>query len=194
MTLSDRLRSRLGPKAAVLFMIACGAGTAVLAPSAPAQATTAHPASVSFVRLSPAAVLRDHAGPANGYGHIWNSDGQCLDANSNYWGQNGDNIQLWACNGNGEQLWTVSGAHIVNADGQCLDANSNYWGQNGDPVQLWSCNNHGEQSWTLQLNTGHIVNADGQCLDANSNYWGQNGDPIQLWACNNHGEQTWPQG
>jgi hypothetical protein len=44
MALSDRLRSRLGPKAAALPMIACGAGSAVLAPSAYSQASTAHPA------------------------------------------------------------------------------------------------------------------------------------------------------
>lgn len=105
MTLSDRLRSRLGPKAAALLILACGAGTTVLAPSAPAQATTAHPPSMRFVHLSPAAAGPGHGGRANGYGHIWNSDGQCLDANSNYRGQNGDPIQLWACNNHGEQTW-----------------------------------------------------------------------------------------
>jgi hypothetical protein len=39
MTLSDRLRSTLGPKAAALLMIGCRAGTTMLAPSAQAQAT-----------------------------------------------------------------------------------------------------------------------------------------------------------
>jgi Ricin-type beta-trefoil lectin domain len=128
-------------------MIACGAGASALAPSAHAQAITAHPAITSSMHLSPVAAVPDHAGPANGYGRIGNSDGQCLDADSNHWRQNGDNVQLWACNNHGEQLWTVSGAHIVNADGQCLDADSNHWGQNGDNVQLWACNNHGEQIW-----------------------------------------------
>jgi len=56
MTLSDRLRSRLGPKAAALPMIACGAGTAVLAPSAYPQATTAHPA----ITRAPAVAGDDH--------------------------------------------------------------------------------------------------------------------------------------
>jgi hypothetical protein len=194
MTLSNRLRSRLGLKAAAMFMIACGASAVALAPSTYAQATTTHPAITGFVHLSRAAAMRDHVAPATSWVHIGNSDSQCLDANSNQWGQNGDNVQLWACNNNGEQLWTVSGAHIVNEDGQCLDANSNQWGQNGDNVQLWGCNSNGEQSWSLQLQTGHIVNADGQCLDANSNQWGQNGDNVQLWACNSNGEQIWPQG
>ena len=56
MTLSDRLRSRLGPKAAALPMIACGAGTAAPAPSAYAQATTARPA----ITRAPAAASDDH--------------------------------------------------------------------------------------------------------------------------------------
>jgi hypothetical protein len=37
--------------------------------------------------------------------HLVNGDGQCLDADSNDWGTNGDNVQLWACNSNGEQSW-----------------------------------------------------------------------------------------
>ena len=56
MTLSDQLRSRLGPQAAALPMIACGAGTAVLAPSAYRQATTAHPA----ITRVPAITSADH--------------------------------------------------------------------------------------------------------------------------------------
>ena len=56
MTLSDRLRSRLGPKTAALPMIACGAGTAVLAPSAHARATTANPA----ITRAPTAASDDH--------------------------------------------------------------------------------------------------------------------------------------
>jgi hypothetical protein len=124
------------------------------------------------------------------YYWIVNSDGQCLDADSNHWGQNGDNVQLWSCNSNGEQQWTVSGSYIKNSDGQCLDADSNHWGQNGDNVQLWSCNSNGEQSWTR--GNPHITNADGQCLDADSNHWGQNGDNVQLWGCNGNGEQSWP--
>jgi hypothetical protein len=41
MTLIHHLKGKLGPKTAALLMIACGAGGAVLAPSAPALATTA---------------------------------------------------------------------------------------------------------------------------------------------------------
>jgi Ricin-type beta-trefoil lectin domain len=124
--------------------------------------------------------------------HVVNADGQCMDADSNHWGTNGDNVQLWSCNSNGEQNWYVSGAHIVNADGQCLDADSNHWGTNGDNVQLWSCNSNGEQNWYGSPTNVHwIVSADGQCLDADSNHWGTNGDNVQLWSCNSNGEQSW---
>jgi hypothetical protein len=111
--------------------------------AAPMLAVTAAPASASTHANGGLRLVR----VSTSYYWIVNSDGQCLDANSNQWGQNGDNVQLWSCNSNGEQKWTVSGAHILNSDGQCLDANSNQWGQNGDNVQLWGCNSNGEQTW-----------------------------------------------
>jgi hypothetical protein len=36
---------------------------------------------------------------------IKNADGQCLDADSNHYYANGDNVQLWGCNNHGEQSW-----------------------------------------------------------------------------------------
>jgi hypothetical protein len=163
--------------------------------TSPALAS-AHSASAGLhlvpVTWSSSAGSRTQPAAAGTAYQIVNADGQCLDANSNDWGANGDNIQLWSCNNHGEQVWFLSGSNIVNDDGQCLDANSNDWGANGDNIQLWSCNNHGEQSWYGSASYPYaIVNADGQCLDANSNDWGANGDNIQLWSCNNHGEQEW---
>jgi hypothetical protein len=95
-------------------------------------------------------------GPATGAAHasefydISNGTNLCLDADSNHYGQNGDNAQLWSCNNNPEQLWSHSGnGHVVNHNGMCLDADSNHAGQNGDNVQLWSCNSNEEQSWNF---------------------------------------------
>ena len=34
------------------------------------------------------------------------STGMCVDADSNHYPSNGDNIQLWACNTHPEQVWT----------------------------------------------------------------------------------------
>jgi streptogrisin C len=167
-------------------------GIAIVLSASGAAMAASKPASVFGLKLVPAATRVDartatmaNTGPIN----IENYDLQCLDADSNHWGQNGDNVQLWSCNSNGEQVWRLSGNHIVNSDGQCLDADSTHWGQNGDNVQLWSCNSNGEQSW--QWSGNHIVNSDGQCLDADSTHWGQNGDNVQLWSCNSNGEQTW---
>ena len=119
--------------------------------------------------------------------------GTCLDANSNDYPKNGDNIQLWDCNTHPEQEWTLTASgQVKNAStGMCLDANSNDYPKNGDNIQLWDCNTHPEQEWTLTA-SGQVKNAStGMCLDANSNDYPKNGDNIQLWDCNTHPEQEW---
>jgi Ricin-type beta-trefoil lectin domain/CHAP domain len=119
--------------------------------------------------------------------------GTCLDANSNDYPKNGDNIQLWQCNTHPEQEWTLTASgQVKNAStGMCLDANSNDYPKNGDNIQLWQCNTHPEQEWTLTA-SGQVKNAStGMCLDANSDGYPYNGDNIQLWQCNTHPEQEW---
>jgi hypothetical protein len=75
----------------------------------------------------------------------------CLDADSNHYPSNGDNVQLWACNTHPEQEWRITSAgQLQNTNtSMCLDADSNHYPSNGDNVQLWACNTHPEQEWVL---------------------------------------------
>ena len=117
----------------------------------------------------------------------------CIDADSNHYPSNGDNIQLWACNTHPEQEWVVTSAgQLKNAStGMCIDADSNHYPSNGDNIQLWACNTHPEQEWVV-TSAGQLKNAStGMCIDADSNHYPSNGDNIQLWACNTHPEQLW---
>jgi hypothetical protein len=41
----------------------------------------------------------------------------CLDANSNNYPNDGDNVQLWACNTHPEQIWTQTGAGQLESSG-----------------------------------------------------------------------------
>jgi surface antigen len=119
--------------------------------------------------------------------------GTCLDADSNHYPSNGDNIQLWGCNTHPEQEWVLTASgQVKNAStGMCLDADSNHYPSNGDNIQLWGCNTHPEQEWVLTA-SGQVKNAStGMCLDADSNHYPSNGDNIQLWGCNTHPEQEW---
>jgi Ricin-type beta-trefoil lectin domain len=133
------------------------------------------------------------------YYNIQNHSLDCLDANSNDYPSNGDNIQLWPCNDNHEQLWSYNAStrNIYNYDDTyCLDADSTYFGDGGDPVQLWTCNNNPEQTWTGVSSPGwaNIVastSIGAQCLDAESQDYPYAGDPIQLWFCNSNPEQLW---
>jgi cell wall-associated NlpC family hydrolase len=63
----------------------------------------------------------------------------CLDANSNDYANDGDNIQLWGCNTNPEQEWVLTSAGQLQNAGtnMCLDANSNDYPKDGDSIQLW---------------------------------------------------------
>jgi hypothetical protein len=187
------------PVTALAFL--AGARTAPQAAPAERSATAAHLTLVP-VHLSGAAADNAQLAGITWY-HIANADGQCLDADSNHWGQNGDIVQLWSCNNHGEQLWTVNdwgawwGPHIENYDGQCLDADSNTFPANGTKIQLWSCNGNPEQGWDppgIDDDPQEITNTQSSdyCLDADSNYWGQNGDKVQVWVCNDHPEQNWP--
>ncbi len=47
--------------------------------------------------------LTDAATESVTYDVLENSDGQCLDANSNDYGNNGDEMQLWSCKSTAEQ-------------------------------------------------------------------------------------------
>jgi cell wall-associated NlpC family hydrolase len=73
----------------------------------------------------------------------------CIDADSNHYPANGDNIQLWACNTHPEQEWVLTSAgQLKNAStSMCIDADSNHYPANGDNIQLWACNTHPEQEW-----------------------------------------------
>ena len=120
----------------------------------------------------------------------------CIDADSNHYASNGDNIQLWACNTHPEQEWVLTSLRqLKNAStGMCIDADSNHYPSNGDNIQLWACNTHPEQEW-VRTSAGQLKNAStGMCIDADSNHYPSNGDNIQLWACNTHPEQEWTSG
>jgi hypothetical protein len=133
------------------------------------------------------------------YDVLENSDGQCLDANSNDYPNNGDGLQLWTCANDDEQLWSEgSNGNLVNFSGKCMDANSKDYPNNGDGIQLWSCANNDEQDWTFLPQEGatgwyqYYNTADtGKCLDANSHDYGNNGDAMQLWSCGSTAEQAW---
>ena len=117
----------------------------------------------------------------------------CLDADSNHYPSNGDNVQLWSCNTHPEQEWTLTSSGQLQSAGtsMCLDADSNHYPSNGNNVQLWSCNTHPEQEWTL-TSSGQLQSAGtSMCLDADSNHYPSNGDNAQLWSCNTHPEQEW---
>jgi hypothetical protein len=117
----------------------------------------------------------------------------CLDADSNHYPSNGDNVQLWACNTHPEQEWRITSAgQLQNTNtSMCLDADSNHYPSNGDNVQLWACNTHPEQEWRI-TSAGQLQNTNtSMCLDADSNHYPSNGDNVQLWACNTHPEQEW---
>ena len=117
----------------------------------------------------------------------------CIDADSNHYPHNGDNIQLWSCNTNPEQKWVVTSAgQLKNAStNMCVDADSNHYPHNGDNIQLWSCNTNPEQKWVV-TSAGQLKNAStNMCVDADSNHYPHNGDNIQLWSCNTNPEQRW---
>src|SRR6201996_6649428 len=84
----------------------------------------------------------------------------CIDADSNHYPSNGDNIQLWACNTHPEQEWVITTAgQLKNAStGMCIDADSNHYPSNGDNIQLWACNTHPEQEW-VRTSAGQLKNA-----------------------------------
>jgi len=142
------------------------------------------------------AAVASYVGPSANLVSQGNS-GQCLDAKSEDYANDGDPIQLWGCNTNPEQEWALTPAGQLEntASGMCLDANSDNYPTDGDGIQLWGCNTHSEQEWALtpagQLeNIGH----PGMCLDANSDNYPNDGDGIQLWGCNTHPEQEWAPG
>jgi surface antigen len=89
-----------------------------------------------------------HAGTVSNFTNS-GEPGTCLDADSNHFPNNGDNVQLWTCNTNPEQEWTLTSlGQVKNAStGMCLDADSNHFPNNGDNVQLWTCNTNPEQEW-----------------------------------------------
>ena len=92
----------------------------------------------------------------------------CIDADSNHYASNGDNIQLWACNTHPEQEWVLTSLRqLKNAStGMCIDADSNHYPSNGDNIQLWACNTHPEQEWVV-TSAGQLKNAStGMCIDA----------------------------
>lgn len=155
---------------------------------------------------APSASPSPAAGGGAPPGNIINAttSSQCLDANSNSYGLNGDRLQLWSCNTHPEQIWaflfggTANTGHITSANGLCLDADSNDYPNDGDHLQLWSCNNNPEQIWGFRLipgsaQVGQFYNAShpGMCVDADSNDYPANGDPVQLWACANNSRQDW---
>jgi cell wall-associated NlpC family hydrolase len=112
-----------------------------LASSARAQGFTSEGAAMS------ARVAASSGTPANLVNAADRS--MCIDADSNHYASNGDNIQLWACNTHPEQEWVITSAgQLKNAStGMCIDADSNHYPSNGDNIQLWACNTHPEQEW-----------------------------------------------
>jgi cell wall-associated NlpC family hydrolase len=161
---------------AVVAAIILAFGLMVCAAGSPARASAATPSAAGLGNLSSAS-----------------TPGMCVDADSNHYPGNGDNVQLWSCNAHPEQLWTLtSSGQLRNAGtGLCADADSNHYPSNGDNVQLWSCNTNPEQRWVFTT-AGQLRNASSSlCLDADSNHYPSNGDNLQLWSCNTNPEQRW---
>ena len=105
--------ARLAGAAAVAVALLAASGSAALAAGRTGVAAHQAPASARLTPLAGLHLLPAGHVPAGGsaspasttYYNIVNDDGQCLDADSNHWGSNGDNVQLWSCNSNGEQEW-----------------------------------------------------------------------------------------
>jgi hypothetical protein len=135
----------------------------------------------------------------NGGGTVTN----CLDADTNTTGQNGQLVQGWKCHGGSNQKWSlyrVPGASnqytLVNqADNLCLDADTNTAGRNGQLVQTWTCNGQPAQKWRLGRDSSgnhRLVNIlDGLCLDAAGRTPVRNGQKMQGWTCNDSSAQSW---
>jgi hypothetical protein len=128
---------------------------------------------------------------------------QCLDADINGGGVNGNKVQIWTCNGSPQQEWMAGpgadGAWSLESmkfPGMCLDADLNGGGANGTKVQLWRCNQQAQQSWywyedyDLAIYNALFNNNQGIVLDRDINVPG-NGAKVQLWAKNFQSQQWW---
>lgn len=127
---------------------------------------------------------------------------QCLDADLNGGGVNGNKVQVWACNGSTQQEWVTNpgvggGVELESAQfpGMCLDADVNGGGANGTKVQLWQCNGQSQQSWVsfpndLAIYNVRFFNGGNTVLDRDINVPG-NGARAQLWTKNFQSQQWW---
>jgi len=144
--------------ASVAVLLGAAVAGCSLASSVRTQAFTSNDAVAAKAMSARASVVTGGA-PAN----LVNSGDRamCIDADSNHYPANGDNIQLWACNTHPEQEWVITAAgQLKNAStGTCIDADSNHYPANGDNIQLWACNTHPEQEWSLGSVGSKIVAA-----------------------------------
>ncbi len=114
----------------------------------------------------------------------------CLDADSNHYPSNGDNVQLWSCNTHPEQEWTLTSSGQLQSAGtsMCLDADSNHYPSNGDNAQLWSCNTHPEQEWRFDWPSSSF------CASHNVPYMGTTFDGVAACGVPYNGSKSNNQG
>jgi hypothetical protein len=127
-------------------------------------------------------------------------DKECLTADPNTAGQNGQKVEGWACaSGAADEEWNVywvpnssTNRMFVNvADGECLDADTNTATVDGQKIQGVACNGSRAQQWYPKSGNAAANAYSGKCLDADTNTAGQNGQKIQGWTCNGSSEQSW---
>lgn len=181
--------------ALTLALGALGAGPAFAATS---THDSAHSSLASQGLHFAPAVVKKVNGKDVSFSQIENVHGKCLDANSNHYPKDGDNVQLWTCAANARQFWYYDSSNglIYNEDtSYCLDANSNHYPKDGDNIQLWTCAANARQEWAdmpIYPTFDIIANQNlTSCIDANSAHYGSNGDNIQLWGCGSTPEQSW---
>lgn len=186
----------------VLFSALCAASLALTlcAVPPPASAAPAVPSS-SQLPLRSTRLPVELAGlpkTTAGYSYELNYDGRCLTADPDFYGTDGDNVQLQECDGISEQYWQlddVSGgiSIIKNENGQCLDAKSEEYPSDGDNVQLWGCYpSHPEQGWVPVAASSWVHNSMlAWCLDADETTYDDPVTNVQLWQCKSNVRQYW---
>ncbi|MFI6908206.1 RICIN domain-containing protein [Nonomuraea sp. NPDC050394] len=143
---------------------------------------------------------------ANGWIRITNAfdrsipPNQCLDADVEGGGGNGNRVIVWQCNGNSPQQWWRWHANgwLENQRyrGMCLDADRHGSG-NGIRVMLWRCADVAWHKWLRGsdprdraiYNVYHYNGGD-TVLDRDANVPG-NGAQVQLWRKNGQSQQFW---
>ncbi|MFI1017344.1 RICIN domain-containing protein [Streptomyces sp. NPDC020965] len=144
---------------------------------------------------------RPAAGPSAAWVRVRSLYGggvQCLDADINGGGGNGNRVQVWTCNGLPQQRWfSADNGMLMNGrfPGMCLDADVNGGGLNGTRLQLWQCSGATQQLWgalpnDFSLYNFRFLNNFTTVVDRNS-LWPGDGAGTHLWGKNFQPQQWW---